>query len=100
MKLDKKKLISCLLIFYIVITGLLNLYGYFNLPDKISTHFSFSGKATGAETSTPIYLVISFALVAVLSYAGMKKEGQQKLKYILADTLIVICNFVMILIQL
>lgn len=100
MKLNKKKLISYLLIFYTVITGLLNIYGFFNLPDKISTHFGFSGKATGAETSTPIYLIIGFALVAVLSYAGMKKEGEQKIKYILADTLIVICNFVLILIQL
>jgi hypothetical protein len=100
MKFNKQKLIKYLLVLYIIITGLFNVYGYFKLPDRISTHFSLSGKSTGSTSSTWIYLIISFSLVLALSIGGMKKEGQQKVKYICADTLIIICNFIIIFSQL
>lgn len=99
MKFNKEKSVFYLSIFYITFTFILDLIGYFKLPDKIATQFSLSGEAT-KHTSTPIYLIISFAIITLLSIFCMKKDSSQKLKYILVTTLVVIANAVTIIVQL
>lgn len=98
MKFNKQKIVFYLNIFYITITAMVNLYGFFTLPDTVASHFSLTGKVT-SRMPTPAYLLLTFAIILILSITAIKKEGDQKIKYIFVDTLIVIINIVVILLQ-
>lgn len=96
----KNKIIRWISIIYILTTGGFNLIGYFNLPDIIATQFSFSGEQVN-HMPTPIYLIASFLLVTILSVVCItRQELQQKIKYLLVNTIILIANIVMIATQL
>lgn len=84
---------------YIVITGGFNSFAYFRLPDTIDTQFSFTG---GHVNTMPkaIYLIGSVVIVLILAVFGAKKEIEIKIKYTIINTIIVIANIVIILMQL
>lgn len=84
---------------FIIITAGINIFGYFNLPEKISTQISTSGKSSNTM-STPLYLVVSFLAVVLLSFLFFKSENEQKIKWLVTNIIIVIANIVMIAVQL
>lgn len=84
---------------YIIITGSINLYGYFKLPEEIATQISFTGGQVNHMSKT-VYLLIIFGIVLALSYFGIFKAKEQRLKYLLVNSVIVIANIIMIVIQL
>ena len=84
---------------YIVITGGINLYAYFNLPDRMATQISLSGEKVNTMP-TPLYLSGVFVAVLVISTIYLKVEKERKIKLLLVDSLIVVANIVMIVIQL
>lgn len=98
MKNIKQKRIEIISITIILVTGLINIYGYFKLPDKIATHLSITGEQTN-RVPTPIYLILSFALVLILTFINIKNEKEQKLKNIIATLIIVVANIAIILTQ-
>ena len=61
-KLHYEKLILAL---YIAVTGVINIIGFFSLPEKIATHFDINGDK-GNYIPSPLYLVLSFLLVIYL----------------------------------
>jgi uncharacterized membrane protein len=99
--MDKKKpnIFLILSSIYMIITGAINIYGYFNLPEVIATQFSLTGRQVNTM-KTPIYLLGSFAIVVILSVLCIKKEKEQQIKYLLISSFIVIVNIVMIITQL
>ena len=99
MKSERHSIYSVLCTIYILITGGINLYGYFNLPKEIATQFSLTGGAVN-RMPTPIYLIIVFILVLLMSIFCLTKGQEQKLKYLLVNAIIVIANVVMIVSQL
>jgi uncharacterized membrane protein len=96
---SKGNIFLWLQICYIIITGSINLYGYFKLPEKVATQFSFTGEQVN-HMSKSIYLLSAFGIVLLLSYFGIFKAKEQRLKYLLLNSVIVIANIVMIVIQL
>lgn len=92
------KVLTWISIIYIVITVGFNVFGYFHLPDVIATQMSFSGSEVN-HMPTPIYLISTSILVTILSIGCITKK-EQKLKYGLINTIIVIANIVMISVQL
>jgi uncharacterized membrane protein len=98
MKFSKDRIFLVLSVIYIVITGGINLFGFFHLPDEVATHFSFTGEQVN-RMPKEIYLLIGFIVVLILALFSSTK-GQQKLKYLLVNSIIVIANIVMIMSQL
>lgn len=97
---DKKdKIYKIISLIYILLTGGFNLFGYFNLPGTIATQISFSGEPVN-QMKTPIYLLISFGIVLLLGLFSITKGQEQKLKYLLGNTILVVANIVMIVTQL
>jgi uncharacterized membrane protein len=82
-----------------VITAGINLYGYFNLPNRITTQFSFTGESNNTM-STPLYLIISFMAVLLISIYYNVSKNEQKIKWLFTELIITIANFIAILIQL
>jgi uncharacterized membrane protein len=99
MKKKKPSIFLILSSIYMTITGAINIYGYFNLPGEIDTQFSLTGKHVN-RMQTPIYLLGSFAIIAILSVLCIKKEKEQQIKYLLISSFIVVVNIVMIVTQL
>lgn len=97
--MKKSKALFMICMIYIVITGAINLIGYFNLPEKMASQFSFRG---GSANTMPksVYLLFGFALVLLLSLYSIKSEREQKIKYFLVDSIIVVANIILIIIQL
>ncbi|MHB8127532.1 MAG: DUF1648 domain-containing protein [Mobilitalea sp.] len=99
MKKTKLKILSIVSIIYIILTGVINAYGYFHLPKIMATQFSFSGEKVNMMSKST-YLLIGFAAVFVLSVFCLRNEKEKKIKYFLIDSLIVIANIMMIVSQL
>lgn len=95
----KQKIYSSICLLYILVTGGINVFGYFKLPAEIATQFSFSGESVN-RMPTPIYMIVSFGIVFLLSMFCMTKGQEQKLKYLLVNTILVVANIVMIVTQL
>lgn len=98
MKQTKEKIYLIVSIIYIAVTVGINIYGYFHLPGQMATQFGITGEQVN-RMPKEIYLVISFAAVLILALFTITK-GQQKLKYLIVNALIVIMNIVMIAMQL
>jgi hypothetical protein len=98
MKPIKDKIYLIVSIIYIAVTVGINIYGYFHLPDQMATQFGITGEQVN-RMPKEIYLVFSFAAVFILALFTITK-GQQKLKYLIVNALIVIMNIVMIAMQL
>ena len=94
-----KKVQSMISAIFILITGGINLFGYFNLPDKIAAHFNLTGEKSN-YISTPIYLILSFLAVLLVSGIYLKSEDEKKLKMLFVGVAVVIANIVMIVVQL
>ncbi len=94
----KRNYEKILIALYILFTGIMNVIGYFNLPDKIATHMGINGEQSNF-IPTPIYLIISFLLVIFLSILGTKKFGEKKMKFHFATAIVVVANAVVIIIQ-
>jgi hypothetical protein len=99
MKITKYKVYLIISMIYVAVTGLINLYGYFNLPEEIATQFGLTEEQVN-RMPTPLYLFVSFGAVLLLSLFCITKRQEQKLKYIVVNTLIVIANIAMIVSQL
>ncbi len=99
MRDKKEKIYLWISMAYLLITGGFNLYGYFNLPSEIATQFSFSGEQVN-HMPTPIYLLISFGIVFLLAMFSLTKGQEQKIKFLIVNTIIVIANIIMIVMQL
>ncbi|MDF2543708.1 MAG: hypothetical protein K0S47_3426 [Herbinix sp.] len=98
-KLNNGKFYSIVSTIFIIMTGAINLFGYFKLPDTIATQFSFHGGSVNHMPKS-IYLIASFFLILLITVFLVKGEKQQKLKYFITDLILVIANTVMIVIQL
>jgi hypothetical protein len=94
-KFHYQKLILAL---YIAVTGVINIIGFFALPSKIATHIDLNGVKSN-YVSSPLYLVLSFLLVILLSFISNKKVGDQKVKYFICTAIIVVVNIVVIINQ-
>jgi|GEM_PF-2314125 len=94
---NKTPLLLCAI--FIIITGGINLFGYFNLPDQIATQISMTGEHVN-RMSTSLYLSLVFALVVVFSVLSLNVEKEKKIKWLSVDAVIVVANMVMIIIQL
>lgn len=95
----KNKFILWISVFYIAITTAINLYGYFNLPDVIATQFSMTGNDNVNHMPAPVYLIGTFFLISIFSVFTITKSKEQKLKYLLINSILVIANVAMILSQ-
>ena len=99
MKIIKGKPFLLLSVLCVVISGVVNLYGYVNLPKVIATQFSASGSSVN-HMPKEWYLIGTFLLVSILAYICISKGQEKKLKFLLVNILIVICNAVLIITQL
>jgi cytochrome bd-type quinol oxidase subunit 2 len=84
---------------YILVTGLINLYGYFQLPERMVTQISLTGGKTNTMP-TPVYLLAVFVGMIIFTVLGRKSERDQKMKWFFTTTIIFIANIIMIAIQL
>lgn len=83
----------------VVVTGILNVYGYLHLPDTIAVQFSFSGDRVNTM-SKGVYLLVSFGIVAFLAILNRNGDSQKRITSTLASILIFIANIVVIVTQL
>lgn len=95
----KQKFYFWISMLYVLVTGGFNLYGYFNLPSEIATQFSFTGEQVN-RMPTYIYMLVSFGIVLMISLFCITKGQEQKLKFLLVNTIIVIANIALIVMQL
>lgn len=95
MKFIKQYYQRILIIIYILISGLVNIYGFFKLPDEIATHYDFNGEKSN-YIPTPIYLIISFLLIVFLPLLSLNKDRDRKIKLLITSLIIVIVNMVII----
>ncbi len=64
----------------ILITGIVNVYGYFHLPAKMATQFTIGG-LSGNRIPTPNYLLVTFIFVLLISFLYLREEENiQKIK--------------------
>lgn len=98
MKFTKNKVYFLINAVYIIVTAVINIVGYFRLPEEIATQFGFSGESVNHMPKS-IYLVVSFFIVVVLALFSIKNEPAQKLKYLIINSIIFIANIIMIFIQ-
>ncbi len=83
---------------YILVTSGMNLFGYMRLPAEIATQISFSGEAA-SRMPKGVYLLISLGAVTLLSLLCIFRGREQKLKFLLVNSLLVIVNIAVIVIQ-
>jgi uncharacterized membrane protein len=95
----KKNIYPILNGIYLVITLLFNVYAYPRLPDTIATQFSFRG---GVANTMPklTYMLITVGIISLLFLLGNRKEKFVQIKYLALNTILVIANIVMLVIQL
>lgn len=81
----------------LVITGGINLLGYFNLPDIMATQISFSGG--GVNTMPKAYYLIGGFVLSLLLAILVMKSKQERIKWFIAQVIIAIANVIIVLIQ-
>jgi uncharacterized membrane protein len=84
---------------FLLITAVINVYGYFHLPDKIATQISFHGTMDNMMQKE-IYLVGGFAIMCLLTFVNRKGTKESRIKYTIVNAIIMVANIVMIAIQL
>jgi len=89
---------NMLIALFIASTGLINVVGYALLPGKIATHMSFNGEKSN-YVSSPIYLVISFLIIVIMSLLSKTKLGERKVKFFVTTAILVIANIAIIISQ-
>jgi len=98
MDLIKRYYQNIVIAIFIATTGIINVIGYVLLPGKIATHMSFNGEKSN-YVSSPIYLIISFLIIVVLSLLSKTKLGEKKVKYFVTTAILVIANIAIIISQ-
>lgn len=98
MSFMKRNYQQLLVSLYIFTTIIINIIGYFNLPDKIATHIGVNGQKSN-YLSTPIYLLGSLLLIIFLSIMTLQKVGERKVKYFFVTAVLVVANGIMIITQ-
>ena len=96
----KNRIFQWVSLLFIVITVGVNLYGFFHLPDVIATQFSLTASDNVNHMPSPVYLIGTLLLIIVLSVLTITKSKEQKLKYLLINTLLFFANIILIVTQL
>ncbi len=99
MRNSKKDIIFILHLVLVALTGILNLYGYFNLPDTIATQVSFTGDNVNSMPKV-LYLFISFVIMLVLATVNKKGRADKRITSTIASVLVFIGNILVITTQL
>lgn len=99
MKNWKKDILFILHMALLAATGILNIYGYFHLPDRIATQISFTGERVN-DMPKGFYLLLSFAILLVLAVMNKRGRIEKKIPVALAAVLVFIGNIVVIITQL
>lgn len=83
-----------------LLTVVVNIFGYFKLPDKVATKFSITGNLNNM-VSKPVYLILTFLLIVVISILSVSKaeEKDQRMKYIVVSIIVTVANIAMIAVQ-
>lgn len=97
MNFIKNKLHILLNIIYVVVTALVNVFGYFRLPDVIATQFGSDSRVNHMPKA--IYLPGSFLIILILAVFCIRTEPGQRIKYLIINTIIFVANIIMILVQ-
>lgn len=98
MKRIKEDILLLINMAFLLITAVINVYGYFHLPDEIATQFSMNGTKANVMQKE-IYLVGGFALMCLLAFMSRKGTKESRIKYTVVNAIILVANIVMIVIQ-
>lgn len=85
--------------FFWAVTGLtlvVNIAGYFLLPDEIATQLSMDGSSS--YMTKHIYLLVSFAMAVLLAWPGYKFEKNRTSRFVLAG-LFCVANLIAIVVN-
>ncbi len=99
MKNMKKDIMFILHMVLVAVTGVLNVYGYFRLPDTIATQISFTGERVNSMPKA-LYLLLSFAILLILAVVNKRGRVEKKLTTTIAAVLVFIGNIFVIMTQL
>ena len=97
----KKQKFSIMIIIFIIcvaITGVANIIGYRELPAMVATQLGMSGKLQNTMPKA-FYLLLTFAVTVLISLMGYFRESNDRIKFVVADVIVVIANIIMISIQ-
>ncbi|MDF2905767.1 MAG: hypothetical protein K0R34_1088 [Herbinix sp.] len=84
---------------YLVITLLFDVFAYGRLPGTITTQFSFRGEAANTMPKLT-YMLVTAGIILLLFLLGRRRERMVQIKYLAANTILVIANIVMLALQL
>ncbi len=99
MKNWKRDILFILHMVLLVATGILNIYGYFHLPDRIATQISFTGARVNYMPKE-FYLVLSLVILLILAFVNKSGRVEKKLTTTIAAVLVFIGNAFVIITQL
>ncbi len=99
MRNSKRDILFILHMILVTATGILNIYGYFRLPDTIATQISFSGDRVNSMPKA-LYLLLSFVILLVLAFVNKSGRAEKKLTSTIAAVLVFIGNVFVIFTQL
>lgn len=99
MKKLKEDILLLINMVFLLITAVINVYGYFHLPDEVATQFSFNGSKVNVMHKET-YLVGGFVLMCLMAFMSRKGTKESRIKYTAVNAIILVANIVMIVIQL
>ncbi len=99
MKDSRKDILFILHIILVAITGILNVYGLFHLPNTIATQISLRGSGVNTMPKA-LYLLLSFAIMLALAVVNRRGNVQRKMTSTIASVLVFIGNILVIATQL
>lgn len=99
MKINKWNIIFILHLVLVAVTGVINVYGYFHLPDTVATQISFSGERANSMPKG-LYLLLSFAILLVLAAVNKMGRVDKRITSTIAAVLVFIGNILVIITQL
>lgn len=99
MKKWKMDILFTLHIVLLVVSGILNIYGYFHLPDTIATQISLSGDRVNSMPKG-LYLLLSIVILLLLAVVNKKGRVDKKVTTTIAAVLVFIGNVFVVITQL